>query len=240
MSLTNRTISLDLDQCLVATQDHMSSLFESGIMTNPELLPLRNRTYIIEIDDIAGAGSGTTQKCWGVMRPHLPQFLDFCYKYFERVIVFSAGKKGYVEAIVDAIFKDLPYPDLVFSYDEIHSYYDKDGNKITVKPLTKVMKHIKGMTLKNSLALDDLLSNFEQNPDNGVLIPPYSPEYGLGDGNRHLTAEEVETLVDNLNNDEDDALLRFQKWLLEPEVMNCDDVRKLDKDYIFDEIEAEE
>jgi hypothetical protein len=216
ISETDFHLSLDLDQTLIATQDHMKSLFDLEILSDPELLSLRNRTYIITMEDIDTPGAGITQKCWGITRPGAKKFLTFCCHYFKSVSVFSAGKREYVEPICDFLFRDLPYPTIVFSRDEVE--YNKIGDP--VKPLIKLMKEVgPEMTLKNTLHLDDLDSTYERNPDNGILIPAYNPQLD----------------INSLLEDKDDALMQLQNWLLRPEVINCNDVRLLDKDYIFKE-----
>src|SRR5690606_31782804 len=106
-SLTNKCIVLDLDQTLLATQESINSLHELGILSNPNLLSLRNRTYYFTIEDLEGPGIGTKYNYWGVTRPHCHEFLLFCFSYFRVVAIWSAGQRPYVESIVDYLFRDL-------------------------------------------------------------------------------------------------------------------------------------
>lgn len=216
-SITNKCIVLDLDLTLISTQDEVKSLKDLKILVDPRLISLRNRVYYLTIDDLEKPGIGTKYDFWGVTRPHIQEFLLFCFSYFKLVTVWSAGKRPYVEAIIDQIFKDLPKPHIVFSYDEI-MIKSKDE---WLKPLTKMIESSpisrKYMSLSNTLALDDNFTTFHlTNPENGVLIPAYLPALS----------------VDALSRD-DHALLQFKHWLLLPEVVNSPDVRLLDKSKIF-------
>lgn len=215
-SLTDKCIVLDLDLTCIDTQDEMSSLHDLKILSDPNLLPLRNRTYHIVIEDLEKPGIGSKYEFWGVTRPHLKEFLLFCFSYFKIVAVWSAGQRLYVDEIVDVIFKDLPKPHVVFSYDDIEF---GEGNRIE-KPLTKLINSnpllSHHMSLENTMALDDNSSTFAKNPDNGILIPAY----------------ETSLTVVSLSRD-DPSLMQLKYWLLQPEVVNATDVRKLDKSTIF-------
>jgi len=218
-SLTDKCIYLDLDQTLISTADEkygLDYLYKLKILSNPSLMHIRNRIYHVVVEDLEKPGYGSKYEMWGITRPKLNRFLNFCFGYFKLVIVYSAGKRQYVESIVDHIFKDVEYPHAVLSYDDIKK--DKKGN--VVKPITSVInanlltkqfvKH------NNTLGLDDLESTYSENKGNGILIPPYEPDLN-------------EKSLDG----DDDYLLRLENWLMLPEVINCKDVRLLDKTQIF-------
>jgi TFIIF-interacting CTD phosphatase-like protein len=215
-SITDKCIVLDLDLTLVSTQDNISSLKEMGILSDPKLISLRNRTYYITIEDLEAPGIGTRYDFWGVVRPHTHEFLMFCFSYFKIVAVWSAGKRPYVEAIVDHLFRDLPQPHIIFSHDDIES----GPNKHVLKPLTKmiasnpIMK--RNMSLQNTLAIDDNSMTYYANPGNGVLIPAYEPALNV-----------------NAMARDDPSLLQLKYWLLQPEVAKSKDVTTLDKKKIF-------
>lgn len=215
VSITDKCIVLDLDQTLIATQDSIQSLYSLEILSNPKLIPVRNRTYYFAIEDLEKPGVGSKYDYWGITRPHLTDFLIFCFSYFRVVAVWSAGKRQYVEAIVDYIFKDIRPPHVVFSYDDTIV----NGNRIT-KPLTKMFESNpalkRSMTLENTLVLDDNVSTFSENVENGILIPPFEPALDL-----------------SAMNEEDPTLLQFKCWLLLPEIANAEDVTKLNKEEIF-------
>lgn len=215
-SITDKCVVLDLDQTLIATQDSTDSLKELNILSDPQLLALRNRTYFITIEDLEKPGIGTKYDFWGVTRPHLQEFLIFCFSYFKIVAVWSAGQRPYVEAIVDVIFKDLPKPHVIFTHDDIEI---GPGGRIE-KPLNKMIKSnpvlLRLMSLQNTLAVDDNATTFIDNLDNGVLIPQYDPALSTSAMGR-----------------DDPTLLQLKYWLLQPEVVNARDVTMLDKSTIF-------
>lgn len=218
-SLTDKCIYLDLDQTLISTADEkygLDYLYKLKILSNPSLMHIRNRIYHVVVEDLEKPGYGSKYEMWGITRPHLHKFLTFCFSYFRLVIVYSAGKRQYVESIVDHIFKDLPYPHLVLSYDDIKK--DKKGD--VIKPITKVIEGNsltqKFVNSSNTLGLDDLESTYSENKGNGLLIPAYEPE-----------------LNESSLSQDDDNLLKLQNWLMLPEVITCKDVRLLNKNKIF-------
>lgn len=216
MSLTDKCIVLDLDETLINTQEKFEDLKKLGIFTDPKLVNLRSRVYTIQVNDLEAPGIGTQYEYWGVTRPHTQEFLIFCFSYFKIVAVWSAGKRQYVEEIVKYLFKDLPYPHVVFTRDDIvkneHDEVEKPlVNMIESEPMLK-----KYMGLENTLALDDNYTTYNHNPGNGVLLPPYAPACTV---NAFLK--------------DDYTLLQFKNWLLKDEVASAKDVRELDKSQIF-------
>lgn len=215
-SITDKCVVLDLDQTLIATQEEMNSLKNLNILNDPQLLPLRNRTYYITIEDLEKPGIGTKYDFWGVSRPHVREFLLFCFSYFKVVAVWSAGQRPYVEAIVDDIFRDLPKPHIIFSHDDV---FVGPGGRIE-KPLNKMIESSpvlrRFMSLQNTLAVDDNGSTFRNNDENGILIPAYDPALSV-----------------NAMGRDDPTLLQLKYWLLQPEVVNARDVTVLDKSTIF-------
>jgi len=218
--LTARTIVLDLDNTLICTQDEMDDYKNLKIGTDPKLTSLRSRVYRLSASDVVSKrGSGENFLFWGTMRPGCRKFLDFCFRYFRYVVVWSAGKKRYVEALVDYLFKDTFKPDLILTHDDCVRAYDGDS-AILEKPLTKVMKLLGAKEVKESniLVLDDNPTTFSgPNPDNALYIPMYEPK------------PEIEELED----ESDQALAQAERWLLLPEVIKSPDVRQLDKSEIF-------
>lgn len=212
-SLTNKCLVLDLDETLVHTFDDMDSYRKLGIMNSPHTLDLRPRIYRIELLDVYdNLGTGIRTPIWGITRPYLSEFLQFCFQYFRMVTVWSAGQYPYVHSIVSHIFRDAYPPQIVFTRDDCLIETNLH------KPLEKIFKESDGvMNLMNTFALDDKETTFStHNPQNGVLIPEYAPYpnyYALR------------------NND--DNLLRLKDWLMKPDVMNATDVRTLNKNDIF-------
>jgi len=215
-SITDKCIVLDLDQTLIATQESIESLKELNILSDPNLISLRRRVYYVTIEDLEKPGIGTKYDFWGITRPHVQEFLIFCFSYFKIVSVWSAGKRPYVEAIVDYIFKDLPQPHVIFTHDDV-----KIGPKGHIlKPLNKMIESNpvlrRNMSLQNTFAIDDNSMTFFNNHNNGILIPAYDPSLSI-----------------NALARDDHALLQLKYWLLQPDVVNSHDITTLDKTHIF-------
>ena len=215
-SITDMAVILDLDSTLIATQESFDSFKSLGIINNPSLIELRRRCYCIKLTDLDEKGDGSRFDFWGVTRPHLEEFLLFCFNYFKLVIVWSAGKKNYVDAICNQIFKNLRKPHLIWARDEIE--FDKDQN--IIKPLTKllksdfILKH--HLDINKILVVDDNESTFCKNKKNAIFIPPFEPELNV------VSMSEA-----------DATLLQLKYWLLLPNVVHTDNVTKIDKSNIF-------
>jgi len=195
---TSKNIVLDLDETLVNTREDFDSLKKVNLI-DPNIgksfysLILPPNYYHV----------------WGIIRPGCKEFLRFCFDYFDKVIVWSAGEEKYVQAVVNRLFDGLSEPDAVLS----RSFCEMDNGN-TTKPLIKLRQLFPDVDLTNTLIIDDREHNFINcNPDNGILIPPFS-------------SSETE--------DKDDALCQIMEWLLRPEVKAARDVKTLDKSHIFD------
>lgn len=214
-SMTDLRIVLDLDSTLVHSSINMQAFENLRIYSNPSNVSLRERVYQFELVDASdNPGSGVKTHMWGVFRPHLREFVNFMCLYFKEVYIYSAGLYKYVHAVNDAIFSQTPcQPVLIYSRDDCNGY---QGD--LVKPLTKVYNdpHTHGANETNTFVLDDRDKTFCLNHHNGIKIPIYEPNATLQD----VMADDV-------------CLLQLMYWLSLPDVMQCKDVRNLDKSYIF-------
>ena len=214
--LTDKCIVLDLDETLVHSCEEDHLLRELGIWSDPRLIGLRDRCYNMNIDDVVGPlGKGEKSQIWGITRPHAREFLQFCFRYFRIVAVWSAGQTKYVDAICEYLFKDLEPPHVIYSYPEC----DNNGG-VRTKPLRKMFEEppLRGMMLpENTLAIDDRDTTFlSPNPHNGIVIPAYEPNI------------DVQSLFQD-----DTALLELMDWFSKPDVMRSKNVQSLDKSDIF-------
>lgn len=211
---TTRCLMLDLDLTLVSTQKVKDISFLTELLSDLRTLPLRDRLYHFNIENYEGPGVGSLMPIWGVARPHFREFLKFADQNFDEVIVWSAGQRLYVEPLVDFLFRDLRRPEVVYNAEML----DRTKGNGMVKTITTILKEKKlvHISLAGTLALDDNYGTFADNEANGVHIPEYNP---------HMSLEGFMA--------EDRCLLDFQKWLLTPEVVNCEDIRTLAKHTIF-------
>lgn len=210
MPLTNKTIMLDLDSTLIYTSENFDNYSTLELYTNPEHSHLRNRIYKFDVIDVVERpGSGVKSSMWGILRPHVYEFLDFCFDYFTNVIVWSAGQLRYVHAICDVLFTDPEkQPLMIWSYDDC----EKTENYL-YKPLIKIsQQEYPSITLDKLYALDDNEITFSKNKDNALHIPAYEPE---------LTPKGIV--------EDDPTLMNVARWLMTPEVLGCNDARKTNK-----------
>lgn len=220
--LTDKMVVLDIDETLVHTFTNFNEWVNLKIMTDPKKMDLRSRNYVVNVE--ADKSGGTSEKMWGVKRPHLEEFLKFCFNYFKYVVVWSAGTYDYVHAIVDEIFGSTYAPHAVLTRGDC---VGPIGN--LEKPFWNMLKIVPALkdhtqtdpgeiynNIKNVFIIDDRRKSFAQNPNNGILIPVYEPSPN----------------VDGLRRD-DVAFLQIMNWLMRPDVMKSIDVRKLDKSSMF-------
>ncbi len=221
--LTDKCIVLDLDETLVHTHaeketDTMELFQNLNFYNKPEYMDIRKRCYKITMDDVLSKrGEGVKSEMWGIFRPHVKEFLHFCFNYFKIVIIWSAGRRNYVEQIVDKLFLELKRPHIIYTFDDLEKLPDGTFIKPLNKLIVKYPNLNKYMGLHNSFIVDDRTSVFQEpNPNNGIVIPAYNP---------HFT-------VDNLRKS-DIRLKQLMDWLQKPEVMKCSDIRTLNKNDIF-------
>lgn len=208
--LTNKCIILDLDETLIHSSEDHSEFSKLNIFSDIKFLDVRKRMYSFSFD-----GYNRQASIWGVSRPGLDDFIPFCFDYFAKVCVWSAGQNDYVTRIVNNIFPTGYEPHVVYARDNCHYSHDRE----IFKPIEKMIQQEKlenVMTLENTLFLDDRELAFIKNPGNGIIIPPYDPNPTL----------------DGINFP-DTRLDELREWLMKPEVMKSKDVRTLDKKSIF-------
>lgn len=217
-SITNKCLILDIDRTCLFTSESQPVATSLNIFSDPAIQRLRDRAYNFTIYDAADeSGVGIAYTISGTLRPRLLEFLDYAYQYFKIVGICSAGRKRYVDKVVSEMFKDTPRPpDVLFTYEDCTPSYEG----IMGKPLSKMINSHpilkKHMSLENTIIVDDYNHSFMENPNNGILIPPYNPSNNV---------------VEILGRDESLDLIR--KWLNTPEVRHSTDIRKVPKDNIF-------
>ena len=209
-------IVLDIDATLVHTHGDDEEYIDMKFMSNSNMAKYRKRIYSMKLSDVTTyPGSGEELKLYGIYRPHLKEFLEFCFRYFEGgVIIWSAGKKKYVEKMCELMFVDRKkQPLVIYNYDDCDIYDDRIH-----KPLTKLYndKRISGMNETNTYVIDDRNDTFALNKGNGVMIPEFEANMDLSGLKKS-----------------DDNLLKLMGWFMSPEVRNTSDARTTSKTKIF-------
>ena len=213
----DKHLVFDIDQTLIYSPSEIGwygRMLERNNGEIPESLRSRVGTIVIPMDGKntgSARGLSGTLKMTFIIRPKCVEFLKWCFNNFSTVSVWSAGSTEYVKAIVDDLFRRVgraPY--IVWTYDEL-----EDG----IKPLSTMFARVntdKDMNVRNTLLIDDLSYNFDKHPNNGVLIPPYTPTTTL----KNLSAS-------------DPTLYELSKWLDSDVFRISTDVRCLNKKHIF-------
>lgn len=214
-----KTLILDLDETLASSLQN-PQLDALQIYTDPSIYhkfhPIGQRQICYStVVTVPSDNSVNTLRIWGVKRPGLEEFLRFVDNYFENVIVWSAGLGPYVDGICEEVF-DAPgvkLPRIIWNRSNC-----TPGPGFYHKPLKDLLNlETIRVDLRKTLILDDRQYTFTDNPENGVLIPPFKPSGS----------------VDELANRSDRCLYKFMDWLQRPEVMSSEDYRSLDKSNIF-------
>lgn len=201
----NKNIILDLDETLVHT-------FGVKLPTGKEGRNLmqqhHGRIYIVNSVTLNNQKKIKNEYLWGITRPGLNKFMQFCFNQFGQVIIWSAGTGRYVKDVVNKVLCDLRCPHYIFTQEDC--YVDDEGYlKKPIKYLKSENPEINNLYLENTLIIDDRSDNFEYEPNNGIKIPPYDPDR------------------------QDSSLMDLMKWFKSDKFKQSQDVRKLDKDKIF-------
>lgn len=161
-------VVLDIDECLV----HMFAYDVDWELYNSLRLDVEKRTNLvyIEFDKF---------RMWGLKRPGLDEFLEFCFKNFKTVSVWSAGTTNYVFAVVDAIFRDHRYPDNVLTWDNVKQETHHERNDFYCKPLETFFSFQRGANKSNTILIDNQLANSKYDPHNIIHVPDFLPEQSL-------------------------------------------------------------
>lgn len=221
-STSPHSVIFDLDETLIHTlvtkPDEarvLKTAEDLGIFTNPRYNNLKSRSIRLALDDpTTPRGTGVKFTLWAIKRPHLDEFLTFCFSYFKTVNIWTAAKQDYGEKITDYITRFSPHKfNVVFTAVEVEK---KD--KIDIKPIEKMIAlHPEVGPIEHVFIVDDREDTMVENRDNGIIIPEYAP---------YADVNELQM--------EDEALIKLKYWFLRPEVIAAEDVRLLNKDFIFD------
>tara|TARA_R110000822_G_scaffold189818_1_gene328704 strand:- start:686 stop:1732 length:1047 start_codon:yes stop_codon:yes gene_type:complete len=217
MNGNGKNIVLDIDATLVHTHGDMDDFKMLNVYGNEEQLDMRKKVYnmrIIDVSDVPGEGEVTDLA--GIYRPYLREFLEFGFSYFDNIVIWSAGKKKYVEKMCEYMFPLKKQPILIFNYDDCEG----DENNLIIKPLDKIYNHpeCKGKLFpENTFVLDDRSETYSMNKRNGIQIPEF----------------ESDMSVEDICNHPDVEFLKLMSWMSTKEVRESDDVRKLNKKNIF-------
>lgn len=162
-------------------------------------------------------------RLWGLYRPHLKVFLQTIVKNFDNVVIWSAGRDHYVNAIIKHMFDEfkLPQPVLILTRGHCRWMKYKDDYK-PHKPINDCKQYLFElgiyMDYEQTVIIDDKNYTFFYNPSSGILIPPFTSRW-------------EKPSIDDINGSDDIALLKLIKWLRQ--VVAKKDFRKLHKPFPY-------
>jgi len=147
------TIVLDLDSTLLFTleKNDMDRLDLTDL--NMEMVCSLNDTQYILFKDYPIT----------LIRNDAYTFINFCLNYFDRVVVWSAGKRRYVHVLVSYLFRGFDKPFRVLTADDVS---DKNSSNY-YKDLSKFFD------LKRTIILDDTPSIASKNKKNLLQIKKF-------------------------------------------------------------------
>lgn len=214
----NQCLITDMDECLIHSFDDLTEEQYRTVIAKDKTI--REHIFRIELDI-------RTPPIYGVKRPGLSQFLEYSLERFTHVVLWSAGKRQYVNHITEEIFKDTGHMPLFIlsrefcTPEDINIKENKKNRTITVyrKPLSKLKSKHSDLTLESCFFLDDNPDTSVHNVENHILIPRFDPE---------PTPEAIKSALKD-----DKALFELMKWFEKPEVKQSTDIRKLDMSKIF-------
>lgn len=109
------------------------------------------------------------------VRPGVDAFLTEMRKMFDKVIVWSAGHREYVDMIVDNIFKPVGYmPDLVWARENCDELVP---GQMYTKPLVNLVTAGIISKISEVVIIDDLRTSVSNNLENGIVIPEFRGRY---------------------------------------------------------------
>jgi TFIIF-interacting CTD phosphatase-like protein len=113
---------------------------------------------------------------YGQKRPGLKPFLEYIFKTFDSVNVWTAATRAYADHVLHFILTPRQRAQLKFLYTRDNVQVEKKTGMYS-KPLRKIFSTPEakalGITRKNTLMVDDREDIFKNNKGNGMVIPPW-------------------------------------------------------------------
>lgn len=186
MEYSPLTIVIDLDKTLIYTSEK----------TNINPLNVKERSYIMETKFTGHKTLGNQT----IVRNYTYEFLEFCNKHFDKVVIWSAGTTNYVRSICTFLFRGDIKPDLILTAEQV-TWEDK---YLHYKVLSDFFD------LKRTVILDDNKIVAEKNPDNLINIKPFSSsKFNFYDKTLINIQDFIEKNIDKNTEDVTEVLKRF-------------------------------
>lgn len=172
------TIVLDIDESLLQSRTFSQKRWETLSRQRPDL------TKFVVACDWESANDRETIKIREerivVLRPHLDTFLEFCFRNFRRVMVWSAGVSFYVQMIVHTVFLTRGFvPFSVLTRNNVRSrkgLFLKPLHWIVdEKPHVSPLAHAQRSFAKSVFIVDDNVQACSLNCENLICLKPFVP-----------------------------------------------------------------
>lgn len=150
---------------------------------------------VLDMDQTLIDGVCSTKRV--IERPHLELFLEWCFKTFDGIGIWTAANQAWFDYVNEKVFEPmlqrisekngatLRYQfDFVFAQDKctnVWRYSEWHGHSVltTEKRLRKLHRskeRFKQYTVLNTLMIDDTKTTFGCNYGNGIHIPPFEAD----------------------------------------------------------------
>lgn len=184
--MTSKTIVLDMDQTL-------GELLECS--PYGDIDPNR----VVKVDEDG----------FFVLRPGARYFFEFCFRFFQNVVIFSAGEREYVHTVISGLLKGRGkgIPDAIFTHDDLNN---------GMKDLDIVFQNVPNARIFNTVAVDDYPEIYP--PKYKYNVIPIS-DYNLMGLYGDVTPEAL--------NSNDTALIDLTLFFSSEEFIRAPDVRPL-------------
>jgi TFIIF-interacting CTD phosphatase-like protein len=111
-----------------------------------------------------------------IHRPYLKEFINFIFKYFDTVNIWTAATHDYAKKIIcNILHKDLTNKKYIdkLKFFNTRKHVNLDGSKELNKIFSSKYAKQLNITDKNTVMIDDKHCVFKHNKGNGIIIAPF-------------------------------------------------------------------
>lgn len=116
-------------------------------------------------------------------RPHLEEFLKYCFENFETVSIWTASSESWYQSVYKYVLKEI-LDKYNFKFYKVLTgerctkvvlnFYSLYPTRVSIKPLVKLWKGNNVFTKYNTLIIDNTPNTFQRNYGNGIPIPTFN------------------------------------------------------------------
>lgn len=136
----------------------------------------------LDVDDTILGGPDS------LLRPHLPEFLEFCAQNFATISLFTLSRESECRRKLGELYR--------YVTQHIYAFPRKENNFSTQKDLRLVHEDINLVTMVEDPLGKELNANWEQQGKRYIIVPPFDYEHPQQD---NVLLEVMETLRKRLN-----------------------------------------